>query len=241
MGGSRAAWPGPVAALWALVVLGYFSHLVSLGLTVFGLAVLAGATPSRGRLARAAWTAVGLAPLLVLGPLYLSLTRKGGGMSPVWGHLTDPLSRRSWSSHLGWIDPLSLGSKVILPFRATSDVRFALLAPAFWAALALVLAVVATLRGAGRVRKDGAPGRSWRPLLLLGGLAAPDTLGAAHGHYLQQRVVLLGLVALVPALDLEAEGPGRGAPRRRRWGWPWRSSRPSSGTMPGTRIGPSAR
>ena len=204
--GRERPWPGPVVALWALVILGYFSHLVSLGLTVFGLAVLAGVTPGRVRLARAAWTAVGLAPLAVLGPLYLSLTREGGGMSPVWGHLTDPLSPRSWFSHLGWIDPLSLGSKVILPFHATSDVRFALLTPAFWAALALVLAAVATLRG----RRKGPEGRrAWAILsaaLLLGGLAAPDTLGAAHGHYLQQRVVLLGLAALMPALDLEAKG-----------------------------------
>ena len=38
-------------------------------------------------------------------------------------------------------------------------------------------------------------------LLLLGGLLGPDTLGVKHGHYLPQRVALLGLVALVPWLD----------------------------------------
>jgi hypothetical protein len=40
-------------------------------------------------------------------------------------------------------------------------------------------------------------------LLILGGLAGPDTLGASHGHYLPQRIVLLGLVALVPVVDLD--------------------------------------
>jgi hypothetical protein len=40
-------------------------------------------------------------------------------------------------------------------------------------------------------------------LLILGGMAAPDTLGPSHGHYLPQRIVLLGLVALVPGLDLD--------------------------------------
>src|SRR5262249_56109534 len=34
-----------VAGLWVLLILGYFCHLVSLGLTVLGLAVLALATP----------------------------------------------------------------------------------------------------------------------------------------------------------------------------------------------------
>jgi hypothetical protein len=39
-------------------------------------------------------------------------------------------------------------------------------------------------------------------LLLLGGLLGPDTLGPKHGNYLSQRVLLQGLAALVPALDL---------------------------------------
>jgi hypothetical protein len=43
-------------------------------------------------------------------------------------------------------------------------------------------------------------------LLLIGGIAGPDTLGDMHGHYLSQRVVLLGLAALVPLFDFEARG-----------------------------------
>ncbi|MHC5544321.1 hypothetical protein ACYOEI_39335, partial [Singulisphaera rosea] len=43
-------------------------------------------------------------------------------------------------------------------------------------------------------------------LLMLGGLLGPDTLGASHGHYLPQRIVLFGLVALVPFLNLELKG-----------------------------------
>jgi hypothetical protein len=42
-------------------------------------------------------------------------------------------------------------------------------------------------------------------LLLVGGVVGPDTLGVKHGHYLPQRVVLFGLVALVPWLDLGAD------------------------------------
>jgi hypothetical protein len=42
-------------------------------------------------------------------------------------------------------------------------------------------------------------------LLVLGGVAGPDTLGATHGEYLQQRIVLLGLVALMPVLRFDAD------------------------------------
>ena len=43
-------------------------------------------------------------------------------------------------------------------------------------------------------------------LLVAGGIAGPDTLGAEHGDYLQQRIVLLGLAAVIPVLGLESRG-----------------------------------
>jgi hypothetical protein len=42
-------------------------------------------------------------------------------------------------------------------------------------------------------------------LLVAGGLAGPDSLGSGHGEFLPQRLALLGLAALVPALDLKLE------------------------------------
>src|SRR5204862_3079364 len=45
--------PGRALALGALMMLGYFCHLVSLGLTVVGLVVLAAVTPGERRAARA--------------------------------------------------------------------------------------------------------------------------------------------------------------------------------------------
>src|SRR6185437_12339194 len=66
---------GRVAAVSVLLVLGYFGHLVSLGLTVVGLAVLALRTPCpAGRCAwaaRLAWTAASAVPLVPLGLVYL--------------------------------------------------------------------------------------------------------------------------------------------------------------------------
>src|SRR6185312_1775016 len=40
-------------------------------------------------------------------------------------------------------------------------------------------------------------------LLLLAGVIGPDSLGPGHGEYLPQRLILLGLAALVPAFDIK--------------------------------------
>ncbi|SIO43818.1 hypothetical protein SAMN05444166_4724 [Singulisphaera sp. GP187] len=210
--GRERLWPRRVAVLWALVVLGYFSHLVSLGLTVVGLAVLALFAPGERRFARAGWTALGLVPLVPLGSIYLGLTRKGGAMQPVWKHLTDPLSLHSWHAQLSWADPISLASKFILPFHNGSSPGFAILTPLIAFAMALILEgiTMARVRWSSRPRSPSTwPDRhGWGVLaavLILGGVAGPDTLGESHGNYLPQRVLLFGLVALVPLLDLEAK------------------------------------
>jgi hypothetical protein len=209
-GRRRLGW-GRVAVLSALLVLGYFAHLVSLGLTVVGLVVLAVLTPildqavpeTRPRGNRLTRTAAAGLPLIPLGLVYLRLSRSGGAMRPVWEHLTDPLSLRAWATQLGWADPISIASRKVLPF-ATAPARGAiLLTPVAWLLIALALAVAATLRDS---RPAVGERRGWwllAALLILGGLSGPDTLGASHGHYLPQRIVLLGLAALLPALDLD--------------------------------------
>ena len=83
----------PMGGLAALMVLGYACHLVSLGLTVIGLATLALFAPPqspaqdcwRHRLRRAGRTALGCSPLMVLGIVYLRLSRAGGPMHPRLG------------------------------------------------------------------------------------------------------------------------------------------------------------
>src|SRR5262249_6514308 len=55
--------------------------------------------------------------------------------------------------------------------------------------------------------------RAWMivaALLVTAGVISPDSIGAAHGEFLPQRLVLLGLVALVPAFDVNLRRwPGR--------------------------------
>ena len=197
-------WFGPLRAigLAALLVLGYFCHPISLGLTVVGLGILGVLTPGMDRLRRGLWTAASLAPLLPLVLAYRALTRSGGGLEPVWEHLANPWSLRSWAGQLGWVDPISLAAKTFRPFDASSSAANGLIAPAPWTFAAVGVLLLAT------GWKTAGDRRGWlvlAGLLLLGGLLGPDTLGVKHGHYLPQRVALLGLVALVPWLDFSGE------------------------------------
>jgi hypothetical protein len=219
LGGAR------LAALAVLFVLGYFAHLVSLVVTVAGVAMLALLTPCRdrgGAIDRRAWavrlvrTAAAGLPLAPLGLLYLNLTRRGGPMQPAWGHLADPLTPRSWGVQLGWADPISIASKNRLPFAAEPTRAAGLLAPAFWLLAALAVALIATLRGPSRRGGPPVHAAPWRrgwavlaALVIAGGLAAPDTLGPQHGHYLPQRIVLLGLAVLLPVFELDVVGRRR--------------------------------
>ncbi len=190
----RGPWPGLAVAGW--VVLGYFAHVVSLGLTAFGLIVLAIASPGPKR-ARAKTLAIGLSPLLVLGPLYRSIMTRGGPLEPSWGHLT------SIREQLGWVDPISLGRKGMVPFLPGESAWLGFASPIGLLIGALVLLVVSSARRPDPNR------RGWAilaALLVAGGLIAPDTLGASHGNYLPQRIVLLGLMALAPAIDFDARG-----------------------------------
>jgi hypothetical protein len=194
-------WFGPARALGlsALLVLGYFSHPIGLGLTVAGLGMLAVLTPGLDRARRGLWTVASLVPLVPLGLAYRALTRSGGGLEPVWEHLSDPWSIRSWAGQLGWVDPISLAAKAYRPFDLAPSAVNGLLSPAIWTAVAVGVLAVSTWR---HRTGDRAGWLALAILLLLGGLFGPDTLGVKHGHYLPQRVALLGLVALVPWLDL---------------------------------------
>ena len=200
----EAEGPRGVLSLAGLVVVGYFCHPVSLGLTAFAALAVAVVAPCRGR--RIAWigrTLLGLSPLLPLGLIYLRLTRAGGPMRPEWGILATSLSPRAWLQQLAWVDPITIAAKVHRPFGTVPSVWNGLTAPAFWVVLGLIALALATVRG--RARGRGVWGLIGLAMIV-GGLVGPDTMGASHGGYLPQRVVLLGLVCLVPWLGLDRPG-----------------------------------
>ncbi len=201
----------------SLLVLGYFCHLVSLGLTVLSLVVLALLSPpasSPWNVAPSRWRhrfsplAISLLPMVPLGLVYLGLAHRGGPIHPLWGNLADPFSLSAWKTQITWADPLTLSRKDVLPFTERVSRAFVLIAPVVWLVAALLIWGLATVAARMRSRFSWAADdrRGWRvlaALLIVAGLTGPDTLGPDHGEYLPQRVVLCGLVALTVVVDMD--------------------------------------
>ena len=226
--------PGGWSYSRVLLVLGYFCHLVSLVLTVAGLAVLTLFAPAQAPLGshalRENWyrrltrTALCLLPLVPLAAVYLKLSRQGGPMHPLWANLTRPDSFTAWGVRLGWVDPVTLSRKMVLPFTERTSMVYAVFAPVIWLCVAVLVYLAGpVVTGLTRKSRSGESEPLTKPatfsrgstnrqtqavwvlyggFLLLGGLLGPDSLGPEHGHYLAQRLILLGMAVLVPAIDV---------------------------------------
>jgi hypothetical protein len=205
-------------AIAVLMVIGYLCHLVSLGLTATGLILLALATPGPHRGIRLARTLAALLPLAPLALLYHSLSKAGGSLQPEWEHLTNPLSPASWAAQMAQVDPITLTSGRAIPLTSMDQTAwFGLFKPITWLMLAFTLmwysSILRRRAQSSKGRIEPSQGSNQRvgwvwlaALLLIGGIVGPDSLGAYQGEFLQQRVVLLGLVALVPVANLDVRG-----------------------------------
>jgi hypothetical protein len=209
-GRERFGW-GRAAAIAVLMIVGYLCHLVSLGLTALGLIVLALTTPGVHRGIRFVRTLAALMPLVPLGLLYRALSKTGGPMQPVWGHLANPLSPAAWAVQMAQVDPITLTIGQVIPLTTVDHAAWAgLFKPMTWLMLGFTLMWYSAIRRR-RAQPSQGPnermGWAWlAALLLIGGIVGPDSLGANHGEFLQQRVMLLGFVALVPIANLDARG-----------------------------------
>ena len=208
-GRERFGW-GRAAAIAVLMIVGYLCHLVSLGLTALGLIVLALTTPGVDRGVRFVRTMAALLPLVPLGLLYHSLSKAGGPMQPVWGHLANPLSPAAWGVQMAQVDPITLTIGQVIPLTTLNHAASGLFKPMTWLMLGFTLMWYSAIRRR-RAQPSRGPdermGWAWlAALLLIGGIVGPDSLGALHGEFLQQRIMLLGLVALVPIANLDARG-----------------------------------
>ncbi len=220
-----------IAALSALLCVGYFCHLVSLALTAVGLVVLALAGPVprentgtwKYRTARLLRTSISFVPLSVLGFLYLQTARDHAPLRPVWANVSNPWLPGAWGARLGWVDPITLAVKDGMPFTSRVGPLFVLFAPVVWLAAGLVLwwygrmtgGAATAVRGPAvcpddrdQLASEQAPDErgAWlvlASLFLVAGIAGPDSFGPTHGEFLSQRVLLLGLIALVPVFDAD--------------------------------------
>ncbi|WP_152052987.1 hypothetical protein [Tautonia marina] len=202
---------GQIVALGGLLVIGYVGHLVSLGITAGGLVVLAWLSPGtpEARWPRLVRTLASCAPLIPLALLYKSLATEGGAFAPTWEQSGPFWSPVVWVKRLTWVDPITLGRRDFVPLWPDAGGRWCLiLSPSLWLGLGLAVLLGNTLfrRNFGATRTEETGQRAWAilpALLLLGAMVGPDGFGEDHGYFLSQRVALIGLACLVPALDLD--------------------------------------
>lgn len=200
------------AILAGLLALGYLSHPVSFGLTVIGIIILALTTPGHGWMRRRSWTAVGLIPSLFFIIIYRLAMKSNGEAGPTWSGINNFGSLGDWLGYLRRGDLILLrNSKSSFPFVEADSGWFSLLSPSTLVVVALVLLAVITFRSWNHDNSsDGSP-RGWIILSLLfiiGGLFGPDSFGVQHGSILRERVLLLGLAAIVPVLKVEPKRLG---------------------------------
>jgi hypothetical protein len=205
------------AILAVLLVLGYFFHIVSAALTLFGIGILAVFTPTDKWRSRLIWTGTILIPVALLIISFGGLMQKAGGANAQWVSLENAWSIQEWIYYLQSPDFISLspGSSFLntftlstdFPFVEQSSSWFALFSPALWCLAGLVLLSISTLSSLpNKAAILASKHRGWgllSLLLIVAGLWGPGAAG--QGAILRERLLLLGLVSLVPVIKFDAK------------------------------------
>ena len=200
----------PAILLAGLLICGYLCHPVSVSVTAFALVILSIATPGRWR-RRALWTLGSILPLVPLLCFYRSLMQAAARSHPRWTDLDNVLSPRQWLSY-------ARGANILLITDDEPDILFShsisglshLPAITTWVILGVALFLISSfIRVRSQSQQAGNSRRGWTllcVLLLLFGLFGPDDLGEAHGGFLRERMLLLGVATMIPILPVRLTG-----------------------------------
>jgi hypothetical protein len=206
-------WRTALVALLLLFV--YLSHVIAFGALVFALLIVCVGNPSRDSRTTTIRTLCAILPILPFLAGYLRLSAGSAPISPAWGNLVNPWSAFNWLSHLRTADPFQLMSPRALPFVDQQSRWFAIASPTPWLVIALCCLVAASFPNWRKEHPaEKRTVRLWSGLALffcLVWLAGPDGFGTAHGWYLRERSLLIGLICFVPAFR------SQGAPALRRF------------------------
>ena len=130
---------------------------------------------------------------------------------PRWTDLDNVLSPRQWLSY-------ARGANILLITDDEPDILFShsisglshLPAITTWVILGVALFLISSfIRVRSQSQQAGNSRRGWTllcVLLLLFGLFGPDDLGEAHGGFLRERMLLLGVATMIPILPVRLTG-----------------------------------
>lgn len=189
-----------------LILLVYFSHLVSFGILAVSLIFLALFTSKENLKNTLFWTLLAFLPVIPLVILYKILSESGGGIYPYWRSLENPFSLKDWVNQIRVVDPFVIISRRRFPFSQEVSSLFAVFAPIIWILFALFClslpSVISRVKNY-RISKEKLPF-----LILFAGfifiaLFAPDDFGYSHGSILRERVFICALIFFIPLFNLK--------------------------------------
>jgi hypothetical protein len=193
-----------ILAILLLIV--YFSHLISFGMLAASLILLALFVPKSNLKQTLLWTFLAFLPVIPFMITYKLISESGGGIYPQWRYLNDPLSISSWISQLRGVDPFVLISRKRFPFSEAISSFFSIFSPIIWLLFAFILLSLPFLKSL--LKKIIFP-KEKLPFLILFvsfvfiALFSPDDFGYSHGSILRERIFICALVFFVPLFNLE--------------------------------------
>lgn len=181
----------------------YFSHLISFAILAGSVLVMCLSVPRQNLKKSFLWTIASMLPIIPILIIYQSMIGEnaGGGLSPNWKSLADPYSIFSWITQIRSSDPFIIISRKTFPFISAQSDLFPVFTPFLWMFVAILFLFYATIRNLASIREYS---REYLPFLFAAagcGLAVmfgPDDFGLKHGSILRERVLLCGLIFLVP-------------------------------------------
>ena len=205
-----AGWRGRTTVTRALLLslvllLAYFSHLVSFAVTAGSVLFLA-LFSREDRLRNTVLTIAAILPVVPLVLIFKSLSTDGGEFFPVWRSLQDGLSAANLIHQLRTADPLVLISRRAFPFSSASSPLFAFFTALLWLFVAYAVLAFGTIRDYGFHAFRDRTTLLFTILFLgsvLTAIVAPDDFGLLHGGILRERVMLCGLVFFVPVFSID--------------------------------------
>ena len=184
-----------------LFLLTYFSHIVSFVILFGSLFILVFSSNTQQIKRNLIFMAIALLPVLPFLIIYKTLTADGGGFFPVWRNLHNIFSVSDWLSQIRTADLFIIISRKSFPFVSAQSNLFAIFTPVLWISAAFFALLGATYFEKRRVAAFTKSDFIFAFLLVslvLAAMFSPDDFGLNNGSVLRERILLCGLIFIVP-------------------------------------------